>query len=390
MKVTVTTDDLEETTLQGSEEFDDDPTPQSEETEDTPDQAASLVSSLSASALEKAVAGRGWAPPAAWFAAPDGSQRELVSEEGRVSGYVAQWTDVDGEQMVHAGYAANGDAQSVPRGGSYGYFHQANVVLTLDDGSQVHPGLLTTDIGHGDGSASADAQVAHYDNPRAAAAAVIVGEDETGIWMAGAVLPDVMSDAARLARLRMMPVSGHWLTTRLGKPMELVAVTAVPHPGFPQRTSSDSYALAAALAGGNGIALVSQEAIERVEGKLDRVLAALEGSSEVEKPVETETPVLGCEEYPDGVDAELVRAALEVVQDNSLVSDLSIPSAPELPNCLAILADFLEGRGASSQQSRAAAVKAAQSICRSPEQINATVRARACRLVHEVKAKGCA
>lgn len=382
---------LERLYERASEVFDDDsienaPWDRDDDADEDGSVGASLVASLSASALQRAVAGREWTPPAAWFAAPDGSQKELVSPEGRVSGYVAQWEDVDGEPMVHAGYAANGDVQRVPRGGSYGYFHQANVVLTLDDGSRVHPGLLTTDIGHGDASASADAQVAHYDNPRAAAAAVIVGEDDTGIWMAGAVLPDVMEDSARLTRLRMMPVSGHWVPTRLNRPMELIAVTAVPHPGFPQRTASDSYELAASIAAAAGFhaMLVPEGALERIEGKLDVLLAILSQDPDEETP-EDAAPV---EEFPEGVDAELVRAALAVLESGDLKAAMTLPPGVELPKCLSILADFLEGRGTSSQQSRAAAVKAAQDICKSPETVNSTVRARACRLVHEVKAKG--
>ncbi|MGO1832926.1 MAG: hypothetical protein ACTH0M_12195, partial [Brevibacterium yomogidense] len=61
----------------------------------------------------------------------------------------------------------------------------------------------------------------------------------------------------------------------------------------------------------------------------------------------------------------------------------------ELPPSLTILANWLEETGEITvQQSRAASIKAAQAICRSPEKQHAAVRARACRLLSEYKAKG--
>jgi len=95
--------------------------------------------------------------------------------------------------------------------------------------------------------------------------------------------------------------------------------------------------------------------------------------------------------YPDGVDRELVEAALKVLPEVQALGskDLSAAALPgiELPKCLQILSDFLEGEGTESHHSRAAAVKAAESICRSTDIKNAAVRARACRLVSEYRVK---
>lgn len=342
-----------------------------------------------------------WSPPAAWFTPPDGTQKELISPEGRVAGYVATWNDTDGAPMCHAGYAGEGECQTVPKGGDYGYFHQGNVTLTLDDGSKIHPGLLTTDIGHGPATPFVDQQVAHYDNPQAIAAAVIVGEDDKGIWMSGAVLPQVMRDEDKFTRLQLTPVSGHWSETQPGGPLELIAVTSVNKPGYPQRSTS-GYRLAASIAGSE----VSDLSMFRAQ--LAEMLATvdliLEGGAPEDEPAEGEDdledmPASAAPEapataaYPDGVDRELVDAARKILPEVKALGqkDLTAAALPgiKLPACLQILSDFLEGEddAASSHHSRAAAVKGAEAICRSADVKNAAVRARACRLVSEYRVK---
>lgn len=378
--------------------------------------AAAVRRQIMASALSSAIDdaqqalpggddGGPWTPPADWFTPPDGSQTELISPEGRVAGYVATWNDVDGAPMCHAGYAGEGECQTVPKGGDYGYFHQGNVTLTLDDGSKVHPGLLTTDIGHGPSTPFVDQQVAHYDNPQAIAAAVIVGEDDKGIWMSGAVLPQVMRDEDKFTRLRLTPVSGHWSETQPGGPLELIAVTSVNKPGYPQRSTS-GYQLAASIAGSEVSDLQMFRA--QLAEMLTTVDTILEGGAPDGEDVDPDELPLedvpasaaGGEQpdvekvtaaYPEGVDRELVDAARSALPDveKMTAKDLTAAALPgiSLPKCLQILSDFLEGEGTDSQHSRAAAVKAAESICRSTDVRNAAVRARACRLVSEYRVK---
>lgn len=350
-----------------------------------------------------------WRPPAGWFAPPDGSQTELISPEGRVAGYVATWEDVDGAPMCHAGYAAEGECQTVPRGGDYGYFHQGNVTLELDDGSKVHPGLLTTDIGHGPATQFVDQQVAHYDNPQAIAAAVVVGEDDKGIWMSGAVLPQVMKDPDKFTRLQLTPVSGHWSETQPGGPLELIAVTSVNKPGYPQRSTS-GYQLAASIAGSQVSDLTMFRAqLAEMLATVDTILeggTSDEGPEAVDEPpledmpasaapggepAADEAPPMPSGPFPEGVDRELVLAALKVLPEMQKLpqKDLTAAALPgiKLPACLQILSDFLEGEGTETHHSRAAAVKGAEAICRSADIKNAAVRARACRLVSEYRVK---
>jgi hypothetical protein len=388
------------------------------EAKEMADERRTLMASALSSAIDDAQQstpegddGGPWHPPASWFTPPDGTQKELISPEGRVAGYVATWEDVDGSPMCHAGFAGEGECQRVPRGGSYDYFHQGNVTLELDDGSKVHPGLLTTDIGHGPATPHVDQQVAHYDNPQAIAAAVVVGEDDKGIWMSGAVLPQVMKDADKFTRLQLTPVSGHWSETQVGGPLELIAVTSVNKPGYPQRSSS-GYKLAASMVAamdGNGAAGELESFRAQLADMLSTVDLLLDGMSEGEEgppfdengqPVaasvtpdepteEADEPKV--REYPDGVDRELVEAAIGALDDVKKMGtkDLTATALPgiQMPKCLQILSDFLEEGGESSHHSRAAAVKAAEAICRSTNVRNAAVRARACRLVSEYRVK---
>ncbi|MER6610214.1 hypothetical protein ABT282_30970 [Streptomyces sp. NPDC000927] len=339
--------------------------------------------SLMASALNKAIKGDEWTPEAAWFQPPDGSQKELISTDGRVSGYIATWDDAKGGAMCHAGYAAEGICEPVPRGGDYSYFHPGNVSLTLDDGTQVHPGLLTMDIGH-TREGGVDDMIAHHDNPRAIAAAVIAGEDDTGIWMAGSVLPKVMEDADKFTRLRLSTVSGEWTTTRPGGPMELVAVTAVNRPGFPQR-SKTGYELAASLSASKLSDLeLFKEQLAYMAGTVNTLLSGVETpEADTEK---TDAPPVDTPVYPDGVDKELVDAALLALK-NKEVKASSVPHGVTLPKSLQILADHLSGTGTDGHHARAAAVQAAENICRSTDTQHAAVRIKACRLVSEFRAK---
>jgi hypothetical protein len=56
------------------------------------------------------------------------------------------------------------------------------------------------------------------------------GEDNFGIWMAGALRPDV--EPLKIRALMASDVSGDW--RRIGSSLELVGVLAVNVPGFPK------------------------------------------------------------------------------------------------------------------------------------------------------------
>lgn len=161
-------------------------------------------------------------PPASWFQhendGPVGSV--FVTDEGRVSGYVAVW------DTCHLSFP--GQCVEPPRSPSgYAYFHLHDV--KCEGGESVVAGQVTMDTGHAGHDLGRTGALAHYDNTGLAVADVVVGEDEFGIWIAGAVRPDVSAEKVRA--FRGSKLSGDWRGVN-GK-RELVAVLCVNVPGFP-------------------------------------------------------------------------------------------------------------------------------------------------------------
>lgn len=161
------------------------------------------------------------APPAAWFADPelDTPTALTVTEDGQVYGHLAAWG------VRHLGLADHTEAPSSRSG--YRYFRNG-AVLTAD-GGQVAVGHITLGTGHAALEAGVTAAAEHYDDTGAAVADVVVGEDEHGIWVAGAVRPGTTSE--QVHALRASPLSGDWRS--IDGDLELVAALAVNVPGFP-------------------------------------------------------------------------------------------------------------------------------------------------------------
>ncbi len=179
------------------------------------------------------------APPAAWFADPgftedDGRLVEIhgrrgagqyacpitVTADGQVYGHLAPWG------VCHIGKPGCVTAPKSTH--DYAYFRRGQHLVTAE-GERVRVGVLTADTGHAPLNASATAAMAHYDDTRNIVADVNVGEDDYGIWVAGAVRPGATEDQVR--NLRASSISGDW--RQLGGSLELVAALAVPVPGFP-------------------------------------------------------------------------------------------------------------------------------------------------------------
>lgn len=164
------------------------------------------------------------APPAKWFADPAlaGPTALVVEESGRVYGHIALWG------TCHTSHTAEG-ACIQPPSSATGYAHFRTGSLLTAEGTEVPVGHLTLDTKHAGPRLSAEAASMHYDRTGSVAADVAAGEDAFGIWVAGALRPD-LSDADVRA-LRAAPISGDW--RRLGGNLELVAALAVNVPGFP-------------------------------------------------------------------------------------------------------------------------------------------------------------
>lgn len=157
-------------------------------------------------------------PPAEWFSDP--GLEELtpitVDDDGRIYGHAAAWG------VCHLGFP--GSCRTAPHSESgYTYFHLGEVLC--DGGERLPCGQITLDTNHADLRLDRAAATAHYDHTGTVIAHVRCGEDEHGIWVAGAVMPDAPADKVRL--FRGSKLSGDWR----GK--ELVALLCVNVPGFP-------------------------------------------------------------------------------------------------------------------------------------------------------------
>ena len=164
--------------------------------------------------------------PAGWFDDPglEGPTALTVDDDGRVYGHAATWG------TCHIGFS--GVCVEPPRSeAAYAYFRTGEVVCDDCDGLSVPVGTITLGTGHADPRASARAAAEHYDNTGTVVADVAVGEDEFGLWVAGAVRQRVLDDPELLRALRASSLSGDW--RRIGGNLELVGLLAVNVPGFP-------------------------------------------------------------------------------------------------------------------------------------------------------------
>lgn len=160
-------------------------------------------------------------PPREWFHRFNTNQPMpiTVEDNGRVYGYLALW------KADHIGYSKG---QKPPKSMSnYKYFRSG--VVRTDDGTDVTVGNLTLVGGHASMSASAQEAVKHYDDTSSAVADVVAGEDQFGIWVAGALRPTVTPEQVRA--MRASGISGDWRP--INGRLELVAACFVNVPGFP-------------------------------------------------------------------------------------------------------------------------------------------------------------
>jgi hypothetical protein len=176
-------------------------------------------------------------PPVEWFDEPRDEPdigAITVTDEGRIFGYLAP------KHVAHRGIRDK--RVTVPMGNvDYGIW--MNRVTLADDGrgsfTRLATGPITMDCGHASASPRivGAARREHYDNSCSIVATVRVGENSRGVWIAGAVLPDVTPDQVR--RMMACQLSGDWGPHREqpGK-RELAGALLVPVPGFPKRSNA--------------------------------------------------------------------------------------------------------------------------------------------------------
>lgn len=162
------------------------------------------------------------APPREWFQNPrfNGPTPLTVTDEGRLFAMLAPWG------VCHVGIGDR--CVTAPRSNT-GYAYFTTGLVLCDDGSEVAVGHITLDTGHADPTLGYRPAAEHYDHTGTCVADVAVGEDEHGIWLAGAARPGLTD--AQMRVLRSSPLSGDWRSVNGN--LELVAALSVNTPGFP-------------------------------------------------------------------------------------------------------------------------------------------------------------
>lgn len=168
-----------------------------------------------------------WAPPAEWFSMPElpGKMPLTITKEGRVYGHLATW------DSCHASFLPS--CVPPPHSPSnYGRFHTA--YIDAEDGSEINVGKLmfSTDGGHADTRLNAVKAQRYYDKTGMFAAALRASDGQYGIWVCGALNPDMTSEQRVEMRrqLRLHPPSGDWRPYPDG--YDLLCGLAVSVPGF--------------------------------------------------------------------------------------------------------------------------------------------------------------
>lgn len=148
-----------------------------------------------------------------------------VTNQGRVYGYLGP------DRVAHRAFRASGRRVTIPRGTDYSEFLNKPCLVAGLDGHtyRINAGNITMGCSHPspDDPRRADPRwaIQQYDNTCSIVARVRVGEDDHGVWVAGALLHGIEPDA--IERMMACALSGDWQNNRLN------AALLVPVEGFP-------------------------------------------------------------------------------------------------------------------------------------------------------------
>lgn len=162
-------------------------------------------------------------PPVAWFRNPalPGPTPPTYDDSGYCYGHLAVWG------VCHTSFSNVCVTPPRATGADYGYYRKGDLVTA--EGEHVAVGQLTLGAHHAPATLGSAPAAAHYDHTGHAVADVAVGEDQFGIWFAGATRPHV--DDRTLRTLRAGGLSGDW--RKVGGHWRLVGSLVVNVPGFP-------------------------------------------------------------------------------------------------------------------------------------------------------------
>lgn len=201
--------------------------------ERSPDTTVSITASADPAVLA--------APPKEWFEdpgfhvgdprlvrQPDGHYAcpSTVTPDGRVFGHLAHW----GGEHNAVKDPRTGRGVKPPHSPTYDYFRTGSVLTA--EGPRVSIGNITMGCGHATMDKNMRQSAAHYDGGYGAVQVcnVTAGEDDFGIWYAGALCEGLTDDQVR--QFESMGLSGDWRGVAGSREPHLIACLAVPVPGF--------------------------------------------------------------------------------------------------------------------------------------------------------------
>lgn len=175
-------------------------------------------------------------PPKAWFEKPESGiptdKRITITADGQAYGYIALW------DTCHVGHP---NCVKPPKGSpsAYEYAHQGETLTA--EGELIATAVIAGGAGHAPMDMATAAVPAYYENTGFQLMRVRYGEDENGLWFAGALWPDV--NELQVAHLRASSISGDWrwhAAWRRGQSgHDFAGACLVNIPGFPMQKPND-------------------------------------------------------------------------------------------------------------------------------------------------------
>lgn len=189
-------------------------------------------------------------PPRDWFftAEPDKATPLTVTDDGHVYGHIAAWGS------CHTG--RQGECFQPPSSPSgYAYFNLGEI--ECGDGTPVACGQITMGTDHAPLNPATDWKraKAHYENTGTCVADIRAIDGVHGIFVAGALRPNVTDEQQRA--LRAAKPSGDWRQITPGGPLEMIGALEVNIPGYPVVRPQIALAASAAHPEGEVVALIA-------------------------------------------------------------------------------------------------------------------------------------
>lgn len=206
-------------------------------------------------------------PPLAWFEDPklDGPTALTITDDGRVYGHLATWNE------CHVG--VSGQCVTPPRSATnYARFRYG--ATRTAEGRDVATGRLFMGTPHAPVRPGMSVSVVqdHYANTGTATAHVAAGEDQWGVWVAGAMRPGLTPEQVYDARGSVL--SGDWRSH--GGRLELVAALHVNVPGFgvkrAQLVASGGQPEALVAAGASAAAVLARKQRQAGDAGVERLV----------------------------------------------------------------------------------------------------------------------